>query len=1198
MRPILAFLVSAPAVIALVTLVLSVCAWFFSPYIGSDSLRPFDGVAARLLLIGGMWVCAGLAILALVLLRRARARRIETDIVAGAGDEEGAVTAELAELRTKLRGALAALRRTRGGRRSLYELPWYVMIGPPGAGKTTAIVNSGLKFPLAEEMGKTAFGGVGGTRNCDWWFTDSAVLIDTAGRYTTQDSDAEADNAAWTGFLSLLKRHRTRQPINGAMIAISLSDLSLQDEQTQMGHARAVRRRLHELRERLGVRFPVYVLFTKADLIAGFSEVFETLGKEEREQVWGFTLPLAAAAAEPVAAFGPEFDALLARLNAQTLERMQAETDPQRRSLIAGFPSQVASFGGVAQAFLAEVFQENRFEKGHSLRGVYFTSGTQEGTPIDRLMMGMARTFGIGRQAIGSGRGSGRSYFLTGLFLGVIFPEAGLVSADDRVERRYRWSRRAAVAATVLAALGAGALWARSYTGNQALLARVGADVAAYEGAAKAIRGNPIGDTDLPAILPALNILRDTPVNPIPARIDPARPDPFAPETRLTWGLYQGDVIANQAGQSYRAALNRHFLPRLLLQLEERIQASMATPDPLYEALRIYLMLGSRGEINPDMVRDWMAVEWQRAFPAPSQDALRADLAFHLEALLNQPMTPIALNGPLIEQAQAVLSEMPLAQRVYNGIVNSAAATALPDWRPVDAGGPALGRAMIRSSGRPFTEGIDGIFTRRGFEEVFLAEALGVAERIQRDSWVLGPSGAAEQTEAALAALSRDVLGLYYSDYIAAWDAMLADLDILPLQSLGQAVEVTNVLSGTSSPIRYLLEAVAEETRLTEPLPQAQVEEGALGDALAAGTAVAAVGVQVAQRNVGADNRRLLAALQGVAGGGGAPVVPGAPVEARFDWLHRLVARPEGQPSELDALLVALTAVYQELNRMSFQPEADGAIGGEALLAFQQAAGRVEGPLQRWSAQIATGSSGITAEGNRAGLNARWQAQVLPFCEQVTTGRYPFDRRAAADVGMQDFVRLFGPGGMIDSFFAENLADLVDMRTRPWSWRTVNGADLGISPAVLAQFQAAAEIREAFFPAGPAPAVSFQITPIALDENAEVVSLEIDGQKIDFSLGGGQALPTAITWPGAVGLARVGFGPPLAEAENIVRHDGPWGWFRLLDGAQRRDTAVADRTRIIFSIGGRIAIFELQSGSVINPFSLAALSGFRCPTSF
>ena len=133
---------------------------------------------------------------------------------------------------------------------------------------------------------------MGGTRNCEWMFADEAVLIDTAGRYTTQDSASEIDSAAWTGFLALLKKHRRRQPLNGVLVAISLSDLATLPDAQRSAHARAVRQRIHELHDKLGLRLPVYVLFTKADLIAGFTEFFENLGREEREQVWGVSFPL------------------------------------------------------------------------------------------------------------------------------------------------------------------------------------------------------------------------------------------------------------------------------------------------------------------------------------------------------------------------------------------------------------------------------------------------------------------------------------------------------------------------------------------------------------------------------------------------------------------------------------------------------------------------------------------------------------------------------------------------------------------------------------------------------------------------------------------------------------------------------------------------------------------------------------------
>ncbi|MDK3074803.1 type VI secretion system membrane subunit TssM [Sedimentitalea sp. JM2-8] len=1174
------------SVLVIVAIILSLCVWYFAPFIGGETWRPFDGVLSRVLTIAGLWVFFLLLMGLIFWLRRRKARNMGEEIAetVDTGPEDVS-SEELGELRGKFKSAIAELRKSKNGRRHLSELPWYVMIGPPGAGKTTAIVNSGLQFPLADKTGKAAVGGVGGTRNCDWWFTNQAVLIDTAGRYTTQESDATADNAAWLGFLGLLKKYRKRQPINGAMIAISLSDLSLQDEITQKSHAQAVRRRLNELRDKLGVRFPVYVLFTKADLIAGFSEFHDNLGKEEREQVWGFTLPLDQGRAEesPMAGFDDEFALLLGQINAQSLERMQAETDHQRRALIAGFPGQVASMRGVARDFLNEVFQDNRYELRHMLRGVYFTSGTQEGTPIDRLMLNMAQTFGIGRQAIGSGQGTGRSFFLTRLFEQVVFPEAGLVSSDDKVERRYRWARRVAVAATVLIALTTGILWVRSYLGNVEIIRQAEDHVSAYQTAAAALPPSPVGDTDLPPVVEALNVLRDMPGNPVLSDPDPER--------RVTYGLYQGEVIGTQAAQTYRSALNQRLLPRLLLRLEEQMSANMNNPDLLYEALKIYLMLGLQGPMNADLVREWMQIDWSLAYAGPAREPLRNDLADHLDALLSQPMETIALNGPLVDQVQGLLSEMPLAQRVYNGIINSPQAVALPMWRITDAGGPAVQRVLVRSSGKPLNEGVEGIFTYTGFNDVFLPEAVSVAERVARESWVLGERGEAEQTEAALLALSRDVLDLYYNDYIARYDAVLGDIDIIPMESLSHAVEVTNVLSGPTSPIVNILTEISRETRLTESrsvLDTSSLSEGA--------GAVASI---EARSSLSAQSQILLNALTSAAitNTGEPPKAPGAYVEERFAWLHRLVERPDGQPSQLDQLMGVLTEVYQELNKMSFSGVASSAEGGAAILQFQQAASRIDGPVQRWASQISTGSSGITADGTRASINASWQANVLPFCEQALTDRYPFNRRSRADVAMQDFAKLFSPGGLVDAFFTENLLKYVDTRSRPWTWKRVNDVDLGISQAVLEQMQYAAEIRDAFFASGPNPAVQFQITPEALDPKAKSVVLDIDGQQVGFEHRSGQTNPVAVTWPGSVGLARVHFEPDRKSTESTLSRDGPWGWFRLLDAAEVRRTNVSDRKRVIFNVGGRIAIFQLQSGSVINPFALPALTKFSCPKS-
>ncbi len=69
--------------------------------------------------------------------------------VAGGKPED----AEAAALQEKLPPRMTTLRKASGKRGALYEQPWYVIIGPPGAGKTTALLNAGLNFPLADQIG-------------------------------------------------------------------------------------------------------------------------------------------------------------------------------------------------------------------------------------------------------------------------------------------------------------------------------------------------------------------------------------------------------------------------------------------------------------------------------------------------------------------------------------------------------------------------------------------------------------------------------------------------------------------------------------------------------------------------------------------------------------------------------------------------------------------------------------------------------------------------------------------------------------------------------------------------------------------------------------------------------------------------------------------------------------------------------------
>ena len=810
------------------TILLSLIIWFLGPLFAFAEVRPLEPELVRFIVVMILFIIWGLANLFSVM----RAKKTESGLMKDLEEAEGgldqdsaAADEEVALLGERMKEALALLKTTKlggaSGKKHLYQLPWYIIIGPPGAGKTTALANSGLHFPLADKFGGDALKGVGGTRNCDWWFADEAVLIDTAGRYTTQDSQAAVDKAAWGGFLQILKKNRERQPINGAIIAISLADLAVMRDDERLSHARAIKERLRELNDAFNVRFPIYVLLTKADLIAGFMEFFDDMGGDERAQVWGMTFPFEEGGSTTAVAelFDGRFDQLLERLNDRLAERLQQEGDVERRGLIFGFPRQMASLKRPVSDFLAEVFRPSRYDVAPMLRGVYVTSGTQDGRPIDRIMGAMANTFGIQRQSLTGFSGMGRSYFLTNLLRKVVFAEAGAVTANRKVERRRVWLQSAAYIAALVVVLAMAGIWFLSYRQNDAQIAEVRADTAAYDKAVAAIDPDALRDSDLARVVAPLSILRDMPTG--YGRRDEAVP------ISMRLGLYQGDALGSQSAFAYREALNKLLLPRLLVRLENQMRNHFSDPEYLYQALKAYLMLGKQGKVDANLIRRWFLLDWNRVYPGQANQALRTGLQVHLDSLLERPFTAYPLDGNLVANVRRVLRDYPLAERVYSILQQSEAARAFPDWRVSEQAGRDAELVFLRRSGQPLNEGIPGFYSYDAFHEAFLPEVSRMAVDVAGESWVLGEDADIGLNPAEIARLRRDVLDRYYEDYAAHWEVLLQDLAIVPFRDMNHTIRVLNVLASPDSPLNKLVHAVTRETKLSVPPPDPNLAQSA-----------------------------------------------------------------------------------------------------------------------------------------------------------------------------------------------------------------------------------------------------------------------------------------------------------------------------------------------------------------------------------
>jgi type VI secretion system protein ImpL len=1145
-------------------LLIAVFIWYAGPYFAFADFRPLESETARLILIAlviGCWVVSAL-------LRRLRAYRASDKLLAAViaqpQPEPTRSSAEALKLRERFEEAVATLKQQRREGQSLYDLPWYVIIGAPGSGKTTALLNSGLKFPLEQRVGKGALRGVGGTRNCDWWFTNEAVFLDTAGRYTTQDSDAASDSAGWGEFLALLRKYRARRPVNGVILTINAQDLMVQGDVAREAHVEAASRRLSELNRELRIQLPVYLMVTKCDLVAGFTEYFDDLAQEGRAQVWGVTFPYdQTLKSEAAQLFPAEFDALMARLNERVFGRVEEVRDVRRRTRIFAFPQQMAGLRDALTHFVSEVFASTHFDEQVLLRGVYFTSGTQDGTPIDRLLGVIGRRFGVAAEAVAPASGPGKAYFVERLLKEVMIGESGLAGVNRRLEARKAAVQLGAYAAMALVAvLGVIALTV-SYSRNRSYLSQTAADIAAFH----KLPTVP-GAAPLERVLPRLDAMR--------AVVDSA--DRYRDDTPWTmrWGLYRGGSVGSSARDAYVRELDGMLLPRVAARIKARLAEYSTEPNKLYLYLKAYLMLGDPKRLDKKHLQYLADLEWKTPNETPSETGTA--LSQHFQNLLDYSDTlrPIALDQSLVAQARISVRQASLPQIMYGNVKSAYAGDRARALRIDTLAGVGAEQVFRRKSGVKLSEPMPGLYAASVFKEITTGQGrAALLKLLAQDDWVWGEGGVSAANAAKVVV---SVTNLYEQDYIRAWDALLDDLEFVSFPTVSQTSEALRIITGPTSPLRGLLRVVVDNTSLVAS------DSGAPSSMLSSAQKKLSEGLGRIQQAVGLPT-----------------VSPGTLITAHFQPIRQLMAGEPGK-APIDGILQVIADIQQQLATLGPGVADSNPLGilsssefRSLLRSLEQQAAPLPPGLRTLIAGIGNTTQGDVIAGATGEVEQRYRQEVVPACRQLVEGRYPFSNNDnKREMTLAEFGTVFGYEGLFDKFLTDNMLDKqIDMSGPQWG---LLPGSVRLSQSVLDQFQAARRLRDMFFTKGSqTPALAFSVTLGNLDPTAKRFVLRIDGQISEATPGAAKLFQ--LKWPGPISGEAVATFEERYLDPPTVTHSGPWAWFRLIDDTVQPST---DPRRTLLHVRGafhQVQITVEPSSALNNPFATRDWRQFSCGSS-
>lgn len=1123
--------------------------WYAGPYIG---LRETN---IRLLIIGAVIGLFLIYVLINWMITRRRAAKFN-QALAEQGADEGH-KADIAALRDKMQEAIASLKSSDlgikyRGKAALYALPWYMVIGPSAAGKSTLLRNSGLHFPY-QHADDIDIKGVGGTRNCDWWFSDQAVILDTAGRYTTEDTD----KAEWLEFLSLLKKHRRKMPINGIIVAISISDLLTADDAGMDWHVKVVRDRINELTTQLGFVFPLYIVFTKCDLLNGFQSFFGDMNESMRGQVWGSYLNVKPGE-NPGDVVDRKFGELYIRLCEWRIRKLHVQRKIQLKAQIYDFPAQFQAAGMRLLEFINLLFKDNPYQETPNFKGVYFTSGTQEGLALQRIVGNLRQAFGYvdNKEQVTTAKAS-KSYFIKNLLNDVIFKAPFDITMSRRKQIFNRWFKTATIMGCFGFILATIVAYSTSFTQNTVLLSE-GKGV--VEDLYKVEKNNHATPAEqflaLNGVYTQYQKLQ---------KLDDTKPWYF----RL--GIYHGDRQLVPLEKVLVKSMEHDFLVPVARMLEQKLddyakrwrtlksEAELAKlHGDYYDTLKVYLMLSQPKRLNNDEAMPLLYASWQSIIVpgdrVPSQqlkNAVEANgkqlITNYLEHMRLPSKHELAaahwrINKDPVRTARNQLRTPPNAEILYTQIVKKSENS----LKPLEL------RYALKSQGSSYfssAKNLPGIYTRQGWEEYASREFKLAVHMASYGDWVLGNEeipdvGDREATQANKSAkggkynvtlakeLEQQLRQRYFADYVRNWYDYLRDVKIQRDRSITDTANKMVLFAQVDGPVAELFKMIDNNINLEE--------------------------VSWTQDD---ENPRLYKKIP----------LKGQKVtelERPFKDLRRFTTPAEKMPVSdlLNKYLVALAALQGEFEQLRNTNErnreaemiAANILSGKGnstavYQAWQITTGLVNGSEARTRSVVEPifmepiKDSWRVVMGSAVGeIQSKWDAIVVAEYESRIRGRFPFDANGP-DSAIEDVAEFFHPDdGVLWSFVRDHLNAYLYRRNSEWRERSWMGLSPGFSKNLVYALNRSQLITDGLFKrGGMTPEMTFYLYPMPTPGISEI-TLETNGQMYRY-----RNEPQEwrkFQWPGqsdGTGARVVA----ISEKDNMraeQQEHGMWGIFHLL----------------------------------------------------
>lgn len=269
----------------------------------------------------------------------------------------------------------------------IYALPWYLVVGHPGSGRSTALHGMSLTWDGDDGPFKTG----APTSLCTYWLPKEAAFIEPGA--TVLGPQRAPDQLQ--KLCEELGVARPREPIDGVLLTLNIADFIDLDERGVEDWANGLRRYLIEVNQALRAEVPVYIVITRYDALWGFAEVFQWTPERKKEDPWGFNLPLDTPSQGALPRIKEQLDGLNARFENFCLSRLCSEDPPELRIRAFQHLTEVRALMDKLRQIFSILAMANAYERAPWIRAVTIGSALPGGGG-DRMRTGVSRFLNMG----------------------------------------------------------------------------------------------------------------------------------------------------------------------------------------------------------------------------------------------------------------------------------------------------------------------------------------------------------------------------------------------------------------------------------------------------------------------------------------------------------------------------------------------------------------------------------------------------------------------------------------------------------------------------------------------------------------------------------------------------------------------------------------------------------------------------------